>query len=101
MKIKKCNLVSFHYKENAIVIRKDIEQYLNNLEKYYNTFMNEHKKYYKEYLKQLDLMCQNWNEVMLDDELQWHFTANVYVLTTMGIIKNDEYNGLLFIYEGR
>ena len=92
--------MSFHYKEQAILIETDCDERLELLLNYYKKFIKEHKLHFTQYLEQLDLLVQDWNLVQSEGKLQNLFVYNVFVLTTMGIIKQDDFNGTNYMYKG-
>ena len=96
MRLKK---MSFHYMEETILIETNCYERQKYLLDYYNKFIKEHKKHFKQYVKQLDELILNWNCVKLDETLQNLFVYNVFVLTRMGIIKQDDFNGTNYIYK--
>jgi esterase/lipase len=95
---KKCLLMSIHYKDKSLVIKENCDEYINHLDNYYNKYSKEHKKHWKDYIRQLDLIISDWS-MMMDKQIKNVFIENIYVLTLMGKIKQDNYNGLNFIYE--
>lgn len=94
----KCQLASFHYKGEAVEITKDVDNFINACQYYYEKYMVRHNKNWKDYLVQLDEMIEN-RSGFSNDILLKVFCMNIYVLTMMGKLKNDNFNGLNFIYE--
>lgn len=70
---------------------------------YLHANMNEHlkKENQEAYFDQLETIIKEWDilgENYSDKIGQSLFIMNVFVLTSIGIIKDDEYNGLQYCY---
>ena len=92
--------VIYHYKAHAIVLPMNTHNDI--LVPYLRNYMFEHKKKENQevYLDQLDSVVSEWDIQggSLPDRISNLFCMNVFVLTELGIIENDEWNGVQYIH---
>lgn len=93
--------IGFYYKGHNIIWTEDCNNFQNFLENYFNDKYILHKKYFELYFRQLEQIIND--EVkqidMYNSKSKIVFILNVYVLTKMNLIENNEYNGLLYVTE--
>lgn len=84
-----------YYKKMSVSVPIEFEE--NVLVPFFHKNKGQHLKVenQKHYFWQLDKMISNWSSITTEDSKL--FALNVFVLTTLGLIENDEYNGLLYM----
>jgi len=90
--------IYFFYNGYNISVTKNVEEFDSFLFNYYNSYKLQHQICIKDYLKQLNLICLNYDADIYDDRTDKIFAMNVFVLTKMNVIINDDENGLVYIY---
>ena len=93
-KSKKLLLASFWYKDHGYWVNEDVDSIITTCEDYFTKFPPEH---YDDLLNQIDILITNFDKrSKLELSL---FAINVYVLTKVGKIPNDQFNGMQYMYE--
>lgn len=88
--------ISFWYKDYSYRIVENPDDVIKGCENY---FKKVSSRYYKELLGQLDEIIKDFSNTTT--EKHWLFAMNVYVLTKVGMIPNDQFNGLQYVYENK
>jgi hypothetical protein len=93
--------IRFWYKGCSYIAEgNDAQEIYDYVLKVFHQHSEEYKNDTKFFIDQLDELIKFGYELKNNDPLWFSvFALNVFCLTKLGIIKDDEYNGMQYIYE--